>query len=63
MKYKKEYCYGGEKRDGADDFVTAYIAENGKRIEVEFVGNSRIGYAVDGKGYYKLKDAKNAAEV
>lgn len=64
MKYKKEYCFGHDHRDGEDDFVTAYIAENGTRIEAEFysLSNNRMGYRVNGRGFNKLKEAKAYVE-
>ena len=70
MKYKRVWFFGGDKRlepDGyvpsEDDFVTAYIAENGKRIECRygFYSISRW-YEVDGKQFYTLKEAKGYIE-
>ena len=62
MKFKKVYCFGGDCKANEDDFIVSYIAENGKRIDVEFViSNQSIrSYRVDGKAYRTLKEAKAA---
>lgn len=65
MKFKKEYIFGGYKKDSDDDFIIRYHAENGKTIEVVYysiTNNSARCYSVDGKQYYYLKDAKKACE-
>lgn len=63
MKFKRIWCFGNENgRYSEDDFVIAYVAENGTRIDVEFVfgNNSLRSYRVNGKAYTHLKDAKAA---
>ena len=63
MKFNRIYCFGRENgKVNKDDFVVAYVAENGKRIDVEFLfGNESYRYyRVDGKGYDKLAQAKAA---
>lgn len=60
MKFRKEYAYGGDKKADEDDYVKAYIAENGKRIEAKWgpLSDSYKHYEVDGKWFERLKDAK-----
>lgn len=62
MKFTKTYCYGGSKRDGKDDFITRYTAENGTVIDVEFLaGNESFRqYRVNGKAFDTLAKAKAA---
>lgn len=59
LKFQKVYCYGGNARDGEDDFITEYRCENGKRIIVKFLisNQSFRSYVVDGKGYTSFKAA------
>lgn len=70
MRYKRAWRFGGDKRAEADgyicpedDFVIAYIAENGKRIDCGhgFCSASRW-YEVDGETFYILKMAKEFVE-
>lgn len=46
--------------ENADDYIAAYIAENGKRIECMhgFTNWSDRWYEVDGNYFETLKDAK-----
>lgn len=67
MKYKKQYFLGGDARDKEtpdDDWVCAYIAENGKRIEVGYGLLSTFKYyTVDGQSFTYLKEAKQFCEA
>lgn len=61
MKFKKVYMLGGDKKlEGLDDYITAYVAENGKRIECMhgWTNWSFAWYEVDGKCFDTLKEAK-----
>ena len=61
MKFKKVWQLGGEKKlDTLDDYIAAYGAENGKRIECMhgFSNWSLTWYEVDGLCFDTLKDAK-----
>lgn len=64
MKYTRVYCFGGDHKDGDDDFVMRYVAENGKTIEVRFLisNQSFRDYVVDGNGFATLKEAKAYCE-
>lgn len=66
MKYKKEWFFGGDKKDedapGVGDYVSAYVAENGERIEVCYSTNSSKYYTTCGDVFYSLKDAKDYLE-
>ena len=67
MKFKRQYFFGGETRDTErpeDDWVCAYIAENGKRIECEGGLLATIKYyTVDGETFSTLKEAKAFCEA
>ena len=65
MKYRKEWAIGGEKKDEVvDDYITAYIAENGMRIECKhgFSNWSDTWYIVNGYCFNTLKEAKQFIE-
>ena len=67
MKFKRQYFFGGDTRDTErpdDDWVCAYIAENGKRIECEggLLATTKY-YTVDGETFSTLKEAKAFCEA
>ena len=65
MRFKKEWMLGGDsKNTELDDYIAAYIAENGTRIEVQhgFTNWSDRWYEVNGECFYTLKEAKAACE-
>lgn len=69
MKFRREYCIGGlDGKADEIDFVTAYVAENGLRIKVNYMfGNeSYRSYTVRCGGgdfhFSYLKEAKAFCE-
>ena len=66
MKYTKEWFFGGAQKDenapGTGDYVTAYIAENGKRIDVNYTTNTSKYYTTCGDMFTTLKEAKEYLE-
>ena len=62
MKFRRVYCYGGERKNGDDDFIIGYKADNGAEITPVFLLNYKIGYRYNGKTYELLTLAKRAAE-
>lgn len=68
MKYKKEWLVGGSKKADSTDVVSAYICENGKRIEVRDIINTNTKFyevEFNGKPFAcnTLKDAKALCEM
>ena len=62
MKYTKVWCYGDKNgRDGEDDFVIKYEAENGLVIDINFfphdyiVGEHKFGTIKEAKRYCEQK--------
>lgn len=62
MKYEKRYCIGIVHKAGPDDFVAEYVADNGKLIRVSYIGNTVLGYRVDGRTFSTLNAAKEYCE-
>lgn len=64
MKYKRIYTISGTNKKADDtDYISKYIAENGKVIEImELVNSPMRWYRVDGKEFDTLKAAKNYVE-
>lgn len=60
ITFKHHWFFGGEKKDGSNDYVIGYHASNGKYIDiVESFDNCRDRYyKVDGKIFYTLKESK-----
>ena len=61
MKFKKVWFFGRETKDTTiDDYITRYIADNGKVIECQygFTNASSRWYEADGKSFDTLKEAK-----
>ena len=60
MKYTKIWCYGDKNgRNGEDDFVVSYEAENGMVIDKNFFPQD---YIVEGRRFGTLKEAKRYCE-
>ena len=61
MKFKREWFFGGEKKDTEmEDWVSAYVREDGLRIEVKYAfgNNHDRWYEVGGRWFSTLKAAK-----
>lgn len=61
MKFTKEWMLGGStKNEELDDYISAYIADNGMRIECGygFSNFSNRWYEVNGLYFSTLKEAK-----
>ena len=53
MKYRRVWFFGGDKKENdIDDYITSYVAENGKVIEVKHAF----------KSFFTLKEAKAFVE-
>lgn len=61
--FRPIWCYGGNRRDGADDFVVRYIGPAGVEIDVIYdpLGNSVACYRVNSCEFHKLINAKRYA--
>lgn len=65
MKYRKEWFFGKDRpaNDGyVTDYISAYIAENGRRIEVMYTSNAQKYYEVDGNWFDTLREAREYIE-
>ena len=65
MKYRRVWFFGGDKKENdIDDYITSYVAENGKVMAVKhsFMCWSTRWYEVEGKSFFTLKDAKAFVE-
>lgn len=60
MKFKRIYFFGGNKKDGENDFIDRYEAENGMEIYVVslFDSPSCKWYSVNGRSFDTLRAAK-----
>jgi hypothetical protein len=61
ITFKKIYFFGGDTKldsDELEDYVAAYEASNGKRIDVIYSTYTTKYYEVDGKYFETLKEAK-----
>jgi hypothetical protein len=61
ITFKKNYFFGGDRKDDAHDYVVGYTASNGAYIEaVEYEFTGRIDhYTVNGIPFATLKEAKD----
>ena len=60
ITFKRKWFFGGDYKDGSDDWVCGYEASNGKYIEnhSSFCNDNVRWYVVDGKSFDTLKEAK-----
>lgn len=66
ITYKRKYFFGGNTRSyngSAEDYITAYVASNGKYISVIYTSNTMKHYDVDGKYFETLSEAKSYCET
>lgn len=63
MKFEKIYLSGSSKKQYDEDFVVGYKAENGMKIETQFLFNNYQYYMVGNKSFDKLAEAKAYIEL
>lgn len=61
--FRRVWCFGGDHRDGPDDFVIRYVGPAGVAIDVFFepLGNAVAYYQVNSRQFHKLINAKRYA--
>lgn len=62
MKYAKQWHYGGNRKSDKHDYITSYIVENGRTINVHYEDIVSRYYTVGKEVFFSLKEAKKYLE-